>query len=120
MFIIPFVFAFYPEILLIEDAVIDAGSNSGGAIKYLAGYTGTVDLGVLAMLLFRLAIALYLVSSSLSRFDSGPLGFIEVVLRIGLAMLLLFKSPVIFSFAIVGAVLVIGVHQLRHRGIIGY
>ena len=118
MFIIPFVFAFYPEILLIEDAVIDAGSNSGGAIKYLADYTGTLDLGVLAMLLFRLAIALYLISSSLSRFDSGPLGPVEVVLRIGLAMLLLFKSPLIFSFAIVGAVLVVGVHQLRHRGII--
>jgi|TARA_B110000240_G_scaffold100675_1_gene114004 TRAP transporter 4TM/12TM fusion protein len=120
MFIIPFVFAFYPEILLIEDAVIDAGSNSGGAIKYLADYTGTLDLGVLAMLLFRLAIALYLISSSLSRFDSGPLGPVEVVLRIGLAMLLLFKSPLIFSFAIVGAVLVVGVHQLRHRGIIRY
>ena len=114
MFIIPFVFALYPEILLIEEGMIEAGTNSG-AVKYLSGYDGTVDIKALGLLLFRLVIALYLISSALARFDSGPLGSIEVILRIGLAILLLFKAPLIFGLAILGAALVIGVHKLRNR-----
>ena len=59
MFIIPFVFALYPEILLIEESMIEAGTNSG-AITYLPGYDGTIDIKALGLLLFRLVIALYL------------------------------------------------------------
>ncbi|MDT2084045.1 MAG: hypothetical protein RMX62_04100, partial [Planktomarina sp.] len=59
---------------------------------------------------------LYLISSALARFDSGPLGSIEVILRIFLAILLLFKAPLVFGLAILGAALVIGVHKLRNRG----
>ena len=110
MFIIPFVFALYPEILLIEESMIEAGTNSG-AITYLPGYDGTIDIKALGLLLFRLVIALYLLSSALARYDSGPMGIIEVVLRIGLAILLLFKAPVVFGLALVGAVVVIGGHK---------
>ena len=117
MFIIPFVFALYPEILLIEEGMIEAGTNSG-AVKYLSGYDGTVDIKALGLLLFRLVIALYLISSALARFDSGPLGSIEVILRIGLAILLLFKAPLVFGFAIVGAAILIGAHKLRYRSIL--
>jgi len=56
-------------------------------------------------------IALYLISSALARYDSGPMGIFEVVLRIGLAILLLFKAPVVFGLALVGAVVVIGGHK---------
>ena len=63
-------------------------------------------------------IALYLISSALARFDSGPLGSIEVILRIGLAILLLFKAPLVFGFAIVGAAILIGAHKLRYRRIL--
>ena len=39
------------------------------------------------------------------------MGIIEVVLRIGLAILLLFKAPVVYGLALVGAVVVIGGHK---------
>ena len=94
--------------------MIAAGTNSG-TVAYLPGYDGTVDIKALGLLLFRLVIALYLVSSALARFDSGPLGSIEVILRIGLAILLLFKAPLVFGLAILGAAFVIGVHKLRNR-----
>tara|TARA_B100001093_G_C26532931_1_gene886779 strand:- start:71 stop:829 length:759 start_codon:yes stop_codon:yes gene_type:complete len=110
IFIIPFVFALYPEVLLIEESMIEAGTNSG-AITYLPGYDGTIDIKALGLLLFRLVIALYLISSALARYDSGPMGIFEVVLRIGLAILLLFKAPVVFGLALVGAVVVIGGHK---------
>ncbi len=113
MFIIPFVFALYPEILLIEEAMIQAGTNSG-AITYLPGYDGIIDIKTLSLLLFRLAIALYLISSALSRYDSGPLGLIEVFIRIGLAILLLFKAPLVFGLALLGAIIVVANHKLRH------
>jgi TRAP-type uncharacterized transport system fused permease subunit len=111
IFIIPFVFALYPEILLIEESMIEAGTNSG-AITYLQGYDGTIDIKALGLLLFRLVIALYLISSALARYDSGPMRITEVILRIGLAILLLFKAPVVFSLALVGSVVVIGGHKI--------
>ena len=43
MFVIPFVFALYPEILLIEAAVIDPSTSDGAVIEYLPGYSGQVD-----------------------------------------------------------------------------
>ena len=50
MFVIPFVFAFYPELLLIDDAVIDAAASASGQITYLAGYDGTVDTTARSMM----------------------------------------------------------------------
>ena len=64
MFTIPFVFALYPELLLIDKAVIDP--NNG---LFLAGYDGSHNFGWLALLMLRIAVALYLVSSALARFD---------------------------------------------------
>ena len=57
MFVIPFVFAFYPELLLIEPAVKDPTSGSGG---YLPGYDGQVHIAALLFLIARLVLALYL------------------------------------------------------------
>ena len=55
MFIIPFVFALYPEILLIEEGMIQAGPNSV-AVTYLPGYDGTIDVKILFLLLFNIFI----------------------------------------------------------------
>jgi len=119
MFAIPFVFALYPEVLLIEEAMIDASSSaSGGAVTYLTGYNGTVDYQTLSLLLVRLAMALYLISSVMARYDTGPLGRIEMLLRTGLAILLVFKSPLIFGLAMAGAVIVVVIHHLRERRLI--
>ena len=114
IFMIPYVFAFHPEILLIEEArmVSNEIGGSGSGFSYLPGYGSTIDLQALLILLFRLALALYLVSSSLARFDTGPMGTAEVVVRLGLAILLLFKAPLIFGVAILAAFGVIAWHRL--------
>ena len=66
MFIIPFIFAFYPELLVISAAQIDPNSPTG---DYLPGYDGKVYFMSLIWLLARLSLFLYLISSCLARFD---------------------------------------------------
>ena len=91
MFIIPFVFALYPELLLIEAAMIDPASAASGVKQYLPGYDGTIHVPDFALLLVRLMLALYLISSALAVFDRQVLGRWQVVLRLMLAILLLSK-----------------------------
>ncbi|MCP3972167.1 MAG: transposase family protein, partial [Rhodobacteraceae bacterium] len=59
IFVIPFIFAIYPEILLIEAAVIDPAPASAGTVQYLPGYDGRVHWPALALLLLRLVLALF-------------------------------------------------------------
>ena len=62
MFTIPFIFAFYPEILLIEAAQIMQpldGDTSGGTV-YLPGYDGTIKVASLFWVLAKLGVMLYL------------------------------------------------------------
>ena len=102
MFTIPFVFAFYPELLLIEQAQL-APSIDGSLSDtktYLPGYDGTVQLEALGWLVLRLVVALYLVASALSRFDAARLSVYEVALRLVLAVLLLLKAPVVAGSAL--------------------
>ncbi|MEM8979492.1 MAG: TRAP transporter fused permease subunit [Pseudomonadota bacterium] len=108
MFVIPFVFALYPEILLIQAAVIDPSTTAGSEIKFLPGYTGEVQWGALGWLLLRLLLALYLLASALARYDRGPLAFWEMWLRLALAVLVLFKDPAVYgaAMAVTGAWLV--------------
>ena len=68
MFVIPFVFALYPEILLIDAAVRDPSALPSAA-AYLPGYDGALHLGPLLWLLLRLMAALYLLASALAAFD---------------------------------------------------
>ena len=117
MFVIPFVFALYPEILLIDDAVIDAAASASGAIVYLAGYDGTIDVPGLALVLGRLVLALYLVSSALARFDRRQLGFGEVVVRLGLAILLMTRYEFVYIGAAIAAGGVIAFHIMRRPAI---
>ncbi|MDE0057444.1 MAG: TRAP transporter large permease subunit [Defluviicoccus sp.] len=114
MFTIPFVFAFYPEFLLIEQAQI-AQSLEGGvsaAKTYLPGYDGSVDAAGLAWLVLRLAVALYLVASALSRYERFRLSFAETAVRLVLAVLLLVKTQEIAIAALCAAALVAALHHL--------
>ena len=87
MFTLPFVFAIYPELLIIDKAVIDPETG-----LFLAGYDGTIDVTWLIFLFARLALALYLVSSALSAYDQKALNSVEIIVRLGIAVLILFKA----------------------------
>ena len=110
IFTIPFVFAWYPELLLIEEAVTITNSNGQSAL--IEGYTGTVDWLALALLGLRLVIALYLMASALTRYDHGALGRSEVALRLLAAILILWKTEMLMWVGVVLAVILIGAHAI--------
>ena len=114
IFVIPFVFAVYPELLLIEPAVVDPKST-GAEIAYLRGYDGTVALVPLLWLLARLVLALYLLASALARFDRSALPLWEIGLRLALAALVISNDSALHGPAIAVAVLWIGWHGFRTR-----
>ncbi|MEK9854144.1 MAG: TRAP transporter fused permease subunit [Rhodobiaceae bacterium] len=105
MFTIPFVFAIYPELLLIEQAVIDPASGA-----FLPGHDGTIDIGWLMVLIGRLALALYLVSSAMAAYDRRALGAVQIAIRIILALLVMVKPPEIYGPAVLASIGVILFH----------
>jgi len=107
IFVIPFVFAFHPELLLIEAAVLSPDDSKG---KYLTGYDGNLNYTALVWLIIRLIISLYLVASALCGFDHRPLKAWEVITRLGLALLLLSGSLFIYLPALLLAILVVIIH----------
>ncbi|MEM7440636.1 MAG: TRAP transporter fused permease subunit [Pseudomonadota bacterium] len=115
MFVIPFVFALYPEILLIEAAVIDPSASDGANVEYLPGYDGTVQWGALAWLLVRLMIALYLLASALARFDNAKLAYWESGLRLVLAGSVMASNPAIYGAALVAAIALLVYHYMKSR-----
>ncbi len=114
MFVIPFVFALNPEILLIEAAVL-APDSLVSSEKYLPGYDGELHLAALLWLLLRLGGALYLLSSALARYDRVALSPVESIVRLALAAGLMFSNPVIHGPVIVLTVGLIALHFLRSR-----
>ena len=108
MFTIPFVFAWYPELLLIPEAVTNTDEN--GRRVLMDGYTETTDIGALTILLCRLLAALYLIASALARFDQAALRQWEVLLRIVAAILILWKTPLVIAAGVVLAILLISSH----------
>ena len=113
MFTIPFVFAFYPELLLIEQAQIMQSLEGGISDKkeYLPGYDGTIHMGALSWLLFKLIVVLYLVASALSRQDKFRLSKYDIAIRFVLALLILLKLPFIANSALVVAGLYLAFHH---------
>jgi len=112
IFIVPFIFAFYPEILLIPDAFLNPQPTGGNL--YLPGYDGAVVLGSLGVLLGRFLVVLYLVSSALSGFDRAPLAVWEVAARLALAVLVMISVDVIWVGALIAAFgLIFFNHRLR-------
>ena len=112
MFTIPFVFAFYPELLLIDQALIDPTSPSRAP---LPGYENGVSWIALGWLLARLVLSLYLVASALAGFDAKRLMSVEIVLRIAIAVAVLARPELIHFTAIAAAFALIGWHYFRAR-----
>ncbi|MGB0630650.1 MAG: TRAP transporter permease [Alphaproteobacteria bacterium] len=118
MFTIPFVFAFYPELLLIEQAQLAQSLDGGVSAEktYLPGYDGSIDWTGLGWLLLRLVVALYLVASALTRFDANSLSRAGAALRIALAVLIILKIQTIAIPALVVALAWLAFHQVRNYG----
>ena len=114
IFVIPFVFAFHPELLLIDAAVLSPDDSKG---KYLTGYDGDINIINLVWLLVRLTLSLYLVASSLCRFDHRALHVWEVIVRLILALLILSGSIFIYGPAILLAIIIIATHLLMTKKI---
>jgi TRAP-type uncharacterized transport system fused permease subunit len=114
MFVLPFIFAFYPELLLIDAAKFDPSAPMGSGV-FLPGYGPGVDWGALALLLPRLGIGLYLIASALTRYDQRPLAGWETGLRLGLAVVVLLRDPAWFGPGLVVTALYLGWHVLRAR-----
>ena len=109
IFVVPFIFAFYPELLLIEDAILDPQASGGDA--YLPGYEGGIALGSLALLLGRFVLALYLLSSALGAFDRYALQSWEIACRLLLAVLLMTSIDAIWIGATAAAFILIVFHK---------
>ena len=84
-FVIPFVFAFYPTVLIIEQ----------------------FELFAFVSIVFRTCFCIWLFSSALSMFDRRRLSVVETVLRLVAAFAALAISPVIYLSAICAGLLLI-------------
>lgn len=113
MFTIPFIFAWYPELLLIPEAVTI--TDDSGARALIEGYSGEVDVAALAWLSARLILALYLVASALARFDRGSIPNWEVACRLFLAVMILWKTAPAMWFGIVAGLGIIALHIFLSR-----
>ena len=76
-FLVPFVFAFYPVILIVQE--------SGVVFEWVAFLS----------ILLRLLVVIYLVSSAVIGFDERRLPIWEIILRLSLGLLIIFTDPII-------------------------
>ena len=112
MFVIPFIFAFYPELLLVDQALIDPASPSGAPLK---GYENGVQMSTLIWLLARLLLALYLVASALVAHDAKPLSFIWIMIRLATAVAILMRPETVHFTAIIFAFAMLAWHHIGAR-----
>ncbi len=110
MFAIPFVFAFYPEFLLIDQALVDPASPSGAP---LAGYENGVTWAGFLWLLARLVLALYLVASTLARYDAHPLSMVWAFVRLTIAVLVMLRPETIHLTAVAAAIAMLVWHLMK-------
>jgi TRAP transporter 4TM/12TM fusion protein len=96
-FVIPFVFAYYPILLVVEE--------SGVAFSVLS------FMSIVA----RLLLAIYLLSSAVSAFDMRHLPVWEIALRIALAVLVLYVEPAIHWPATLAALGFLAWHNVQFR-----
>lgn len=115
MFVIPFIFALYPEILLIDAAVIDPVASANGSVTYLSGYDGQLHFLQLALVLLRVVIALYLIASALAGFDRDRLNPWEIAARLGCAILILSLAQMFQIAGLVGALCLLSLHYFTGR-----
>lgn len=113
MFTIPFVFAFHPELLLIDKAVVDPSTGN-----FLPGYDGAIDIVWLMFIVARLAVTLYLVSSALAAYDRKSLSAVEIAVRLAVAVLIIFHPLEVYLPALIAGIGIIGFHVLRNRTVV--
>ena len=111
MFVIPFVFAMYPQLLIIEQAVLDPAATTEKA--YLPGHDGTLNVPELLWIVARLLVALYLLASALARFDARPLASWEFILRLFCAGAIMASAPMVHGGALIAAIALIVLHRMR-------
>ena len=75
----------------------------------------TSILGWLVLLIARLALALYLVSSAMAAFDNKPLGALHIAIRIVLAVMIMAKPVEVYGVAVAGGIGIIIWHKLQSR-----
>lgn len=97
MFAIPFVFAFYPELLLIDAAFI---SQAGDAID---GRPTGFDTVTFFSIITRLTIALYMIASAFAGFDLARLTRREQFVRFALGIGILATSWMVYVPALLAA-----------------
>ena len=113
MFIIPFIFAFYPELLVIDAAKIDPNSPTA---DYLPGYDGNIYFLSLLWLLARLSLFLYLISSCLAKFDKYELNTFEIIIRIILSGMVISSLEFYYSIGILLSIIIIIWHHFIYKG----
>ena len=113
MFTIPFVFAWYPELLLIEEAVTI--TDDMGRRTLIEGYSREVDWPALGFLGLRIALALYLIASALAKFDRTALSRVEILLRLLAAVLILWKTTTVMWVGLALALVLVGAHYVLAR-----
>jgi len=96
-FIIPFVFAYYPILLIVEETGVN--------------FEGPAFLSIVT----RLFLAIYLLSSAVSAFDARCLAIWEIVVRISLAMLVLYTTSTVHWSASLAALVLLVWHHTRFR-----
>jgi TRAP-type uncharacterized transport system fused permease subunit len=114
MFIIPYIFAFYPELLLIQEAQLDPNSKTGA---FLPGYDGEVHWGPLGWLCARIALALYFIGSLLAGFDRMRISVPEQLIRGLIALLVIWKLPEVYWIGIVLGAIVLFWHGRKSKNI---
>jgi TRAP-type uncharacterized transport system fused permease subunit len=110
MFIIPYIFAFYPELLLIKEAQLDPNSKTGA---FLPGYDGEVHWGSLSWLCARIALALYFIASLLASFDRMRISATEQIIRGLIAILVIWNLPQVYWTGIALGVIVLLWHARK-------
>lgn len=97
LFLIPFAFAFNPLMLTVAEAGTD------------------FSLGAYAWLITQLVLALYLITSSLARFDRTSLSLSDSLIRFALALGLLSPYLTVSIICLALGLLLLGLHILRHQ-----
>ena len=111
MFVIPFVFALNPELLLIKAALIDPNKSNSGVVTYLPGYEDGVSWSAMLYLLCRVGLTLYLIASALAAYDVHKLAKWEIAARLTCAVLLLHHDPLIQVTSAVAGIGLIAWHK---------
>tara|TARA_B100000315_G_scaffold238018_1_gene255388 strand:- start:1217 stop:3187 length:1971 start_codon:yes stop_codon:yes gene_type:complete len=96
-FVVPFVFAFYPVILLVEE--------SGTQFEWLPFLS----------IISRLLVVIYLVSSAVIGFDQRRLPVWEIVVRLIMGLLILLTDPFVHWSVTAAAIVFLGWHTMRFR-----